>query len=66
MIFSTSWLEMEQLLVLSLSTSGLMGSLEGERQEDSSNELSVVLLLLLVVVASDTVVEVVVSGTEVV
>jgi len=65
-ISSTSWLEIEQLLLLSFSTSGLMGSVEGERQEDDSTAFSVAVVAVVVVVVeveSAVVQEVVVTRT---
>ena len=55
MIFSTMRLEMEQLLFLSFSSSGVMGSAEGELHDDDSHsvlvELEVSVLIEVVVSA---------------
>ena len=52
MIFSTMRLEMEQLLFLSFSSSGVMGSAEGELHDDDSVLVELEVSVLIEVVVS--------------
>ena len=52
MIFSTMRLEIEQLLFLSFSSSGVMGSAEGELHDDDSVLVELEVSVLIEVVVS--------------